>query len=58
MDSNWDFVVHGGIDGYSRLITLLSSATNNQASECNNVQKQLIYHKEFCGMHIEMIVPF
>ena len=37
IDSNlslirWGFVVHGGIDGYSRLITYLSCATNNQAN--------------------------
>lgn len=28
----WGFSVHGGIDGYSRLITYLSCATDNQAS--------------------------
>lgn len=27
----WKFVVHGGIDGYSRLIVFLSCATNNRA---------------------------
>ncbi|XP_049445652.1 uncharacterized protein LOC125896823 [Epinephelus fuscoguttatus] len=27
----WRFVVHGGIDGFSRLIVYLSAATNNQA---------------------------
>ena len=27
----WKFVVHGGIDGYSRLITYLSVSTNNLA---------------------------
>ncbi|XP_065821869.1 uncharacterized protein [Labrus bergylta] len=28
----WRFVVHGGIDGFSRLIVYLSAATNNRAS--------------------------
>ncbi|XP_062235963.1 uncharacterized protein LOC133933025 [Platichthys flesus] len=28
----WRFVVHGGIDGFSRLIVYLSSATNNRAA--------------------------
>ncbi|MEQ2266054.1 hypothetical protein XENORESO_017225 [Xenotaenia resolanae] len=28
----WRFVVHGGIDGFSRLIVHLSAATNNRAS--------------------------
>lgn len=27
----WKFIVHGGIDGYSRLITYLGAATNNRA---------------------------
>ena len=27
----WGFVVHGGIDGYSRLVVFLRYATNNQA---------------------------
>ena len=36
MDSNmslvrWGFVVHGSIDGYSRMITYLECATNNRA---------------------------
>lgn len=42
IDSNlslirWKFVIHGGIDGYSRLITYLRCATNNRASTvlCN-----------------------
>ena len=29
--NRWRFVVHGGIDGYSRLITYLKVATNNKA---------------------------
>ena len=28
----WKFVIHGGIDGYSRLIIYLSCATNNKAT--------------------------
>ena len=28
----WGFVVHGGIDGYSRLVTFLDCSTNNRAS--------------------------
>ena len=28
----WRFVIHGGIDGFSRLIVYLSCATNNYAS--------------------------
>ena len=28
----WKFVIHGGIDGYSRLITYLECSTNNRAS--------------------------
>ena len=28
----WGFVVHAGIDGYSRLITYMSCATNNRAA--------------------------
>ncbi len=28
----WRFVVHGGIDGYSRLITFMQVSTNNRAS--------------------------
>ncbi|RUA04468.1 MAG: hypothetical protein DSY43_06230 [Gammaproteobacteria bacterium] len=28
----WGFVVHGGIDGYSRLIVFLTCATNNRAA--------------------------
>lgn len=28
----WKIVIHGGIDGYSRLITYLQAATNNRAS--------------------------
>ncbi|KAJ8270423.1 hypothetical protein GJAV_G00114410 [Gymnothorax javanicus] len=28
----WRFVIHGGIDGFSRLIVYLSAATNNRAS--------------------------
>ena len=28
----WRFVVHGGIDGFSRLIVYLSAATNNRAA--------------------------
>lgn len=27
----WRFVVHGGIDGYSRMITFLKCANNNRA---------------------------
>ena len=26
---NWGFVIHGGIDGFSRLIVYLQAATNN-----------------------------
>lgn len=28
----WKIVIHGGIDGYSRMITFLKAATNNRAS--------------------------
>lgn len=28
----WRFVIHGGVDGFSRLIVYLSAATNNRAS--------------------------
>ena len=28
----WRFVIHGGIDGYSRTITYLKCSTNNEAS--------------------------
>ena len=28
----WRFVIHGGIDGFSRLIVCLSCATNNSAA--------------------------
>ncbi|KAL0970155.1 hypothetical protein UPYG_G00238050 [Umbra pygmaea] len=28
----WRFVVHGGIDGFSRMITFLTAATNNRAT--------------------------
>ena len=32
MHNRWQFVIHGGVDGYSRLIVFLKCATNNQAS--------------------------
>ena len=28
----WRIVIHGGIDGYSRMIVFLQAATNNKAS--------------------------
>ena len=28
----WRFVTHAGIDGYSRMVVFLKSATNNRAS--------------------------
>lgn len=32
LNYRWRFVVHGGIDGFSRLIVFLNAATNNRAS--------------------------
>lgn len=32
LDNRWRIVIHGGIDGYSRLITYLRAAPNNLAS--------------------------
>lgn len=32
LTNSWRFVVHGGIDGFSRLIVYLSAVTNNRAS--------------------------
>lgn len=29
---SWRFVVHGGIDGFSKLIVYLNTATNNKAT--------------------------
>jgi len=28
----WKFVIHGGVDGYSRLVVFLTVADNNRAS--------------------------
>ena len=33
----WGFVIHGGIDGYSRLITYLRVCTNNRSGTVLNV---------------------
>jgi hypothetical protein len=41
----WGFVVHGGIDGYSRVITFLSCSTNNRADTV--LQKFLVAGQEF-----------
>ena len=34
---NWGFVIHGTIDGYSRLITFLRCSTNNKAETVVNL---------------------
>uniref|UniRef100_A0A1X7SXX9 Integrase catalytic domain-containing protein n=1 Tax=Amphimedon queenslandica TaxID=400682 RepID=A0A1X7SXX9_AMPQE len=38
----WRFIIHGGIDGYSRLITYLKVATNNQSSTVLNAFIQAV----------------
>ena len=38
----WRFIIHGGIDGYSRLITNLKVATNNQSSTVLNAFIQAV----------------
>ena len=50
IDSNhklikWRFVVHGGIDGYSRVITFLKCHTNNRADTVLS-----FFNKELKGM--------
>lgn len=32
LTNSWRFIVHGGIDGFGRVIVYLSAATNNRAS--------------------------
>lgn len=38
----WRFIIHGGIDGYSRLITYLKVATNNRSSTVLNAFVQAV----------------
>ena len=39
----WDFVIHGGIDGFSRKIMYLRSYTNNKASSMLNIFQNSIH---------------
>ena len=32
----WKIIIHGGIDGFSRLITYLHASTNNRAANISN----------------------
>ena len=34
---NWEFVIHGAIDGFSRLIVFLHCSTNNKSSTVRNL---------------------
>jgi hypothetical protein len=34
---NWDFVIHGAIDGFSRLIVYLRCSTNNKSNPVKNL---------------------
>ncbi len=38
----WRFVIHGGIDGFSRMIVYLSCCTNNRASTVFNLFEQAV----------------
>ena len=39
----WRFVVHGGIDGFSRVIVYLSCSTNNEAKTVYHLFKKVVY---------------
>lgn len=45
----WRIVVHGGIDGFSRLIVYLSAATNNRAA---TVLQSFLEAVQVCGLPI------